>query len=191
MTAAPAALSSATRRIWRRAQTLSQYAKLWHDRRGAAAVEFALLAPVLMLMLVTMTDLALAFFAQSQLSAAVATGAQYAYLYGQAPASTFVSDVGSVVSNATTLTPLTSTVTFNNRTDTSNASACYCPTGTARNLTWGSAVTCGSNCGAANEVTAGGYVLVSASYTFHPIFPADTVITGNTPITQSFLVRVH
>jgi hypothetical protein len=49
------------------------------DRRGVAASEFALIAPVLVLLMVSMVDLANAMWRTSRLEMAARAGAQYAF----------------------------------------------------------------------------------------------------------------
>jgi Flp pilus assembly protein TadG len=168
-----------------------RFGRLWRSERGVAVVEFALIAPFLIVVLISTTDLALAFYSRSQLSAAVAAGAQYAYLNGQTPAATFIQDVGSVITHAVPVSISAPVVNFNNNTaNTGNAASCYCPTGTAQSLVWGNSLACGTACGSQNELTAGGYVLVQASHTFTPLFAADKFLVGNTTMTEYFLVRV-
>lgn len=55
--------------------------RLWHDRDGAAAVDFALTVPALTLMTVGVMQLGIAFLANAGLRNAVEAGARYATLY--------------------------------------------------------------------------------------------------------------
>lgn len=56
-------------------------ANLRHDERGAAAVEFALVAPALIMLIVGIVQLGVLFMANAGLRNAVAEGARYATLY--------------------------------------------------------------------------------------------------------------
>ena len=56
-------------------------AGLWRDRRGAGAVEFALLAPALLLFIIGIAQLGILFFANAGLKNAVGEGARYATLF--------------------------------------------------------------------------------------------------------------
>src|SRR4051812_1485265 len=56
--------------------------RIWHGNRGLAAVEFAIVAPVLLLMLGGLVDFSLAFLSKSQLASSVAVGAEYAFIVG-------------------------------------------------------------------------------------------------------------
>jgi Flp pilus assembly protein TadG len=55
--------------------------RLRRDRKGGAAVEFALVAPVLLSALVGVAQLGILFFANAGLSNAVAEGARYATIF--------------------------------------------------------------------------------------------------------------
>jgi Flp pilus assembly protein TadG len=55
---------------------------LWkRDQRGAAALEFALAAPLLLMFILGITQLGLLFFANAGLRSSVAEGARYATIY--------------------------------------------------------------------------------------------------------------
>lgn len=51
------------------------------DQRGASAVEFALVIPVLLTMIIGVMQIAIMFFADAGLQQAVETGARYATIY--------------------------------------------------------------------------------------------------------------
>ncbi|MGV3650893.1 MAG: pilus assembly protein, partial [Devosia sp.] len=59
-----------------------------------------------------------------------------------------------------------------------NADACYCPTGTAQNLTWGAAQTCGSPC--ASGGMAGKFVRISLSRNYTPLFAGYGIVNDGT-----------
>ena len=54
---------------------------LLHDRRGVSAVEFALVAPVLVLMIVGVVQMSRIFFADADLRNALAAGARQATIF--------------------------------------------------------------------------------------------------------------
>ena len=54
---------------------------LFRDQRGAGAVEFAIIAPVLFAMLIGMAQLGILYFANAGLKNAVGEGARYATLF--------------------------------------------------------------------------------------------------------------
>ena len=57
------------------------YQRIWRDRRGASAVEFALTIPVLLTMIIGILQLGMLFQAKAGLQQAVETGARYATTY--------------------------------------------------------------------------------------------------------------
>ncbi len=92
-------------------------ARLRRGRRGVAAVEFALVSPVLLLLAGGTADYALTFKAKGMLASSVAAGAQYAALVGPTVST---ADVRIVVQQKLSLPDANVTVT---------APACYCLTG--------------------------------------------------------------
>ena len=85
---------------------------------GNAAVEFALIAPVAMLMLVGVTDYGMAVYDRMQLSSAVRAGIQYAMHHSANPAT-----IEQVVMSALTIDHSAVTVTA--------GEVCECPNGAA------------------------------------------------------------
>lgn len=65
---------------FRKNRTLSR-AKILLDTRGVSAVEFAILAPMLIFMAVATTDLGMGFYRRMQVESAAQAGAQYAMLH--------------------------------------------------------------------------------------------------------------
>lgn len=127
---------------------------------GTAAVEFALLASLFMIIVAGTAEFGYWIYAASELTAAVSAGSQYAANNGAMVAtdpSGLATAISSVVNNANGAGWATSTVNVNNGSSTN----CYCPTGTPGNWTWGSAVACGSAC--AGGGVAGQFVTITAS----------------------------
>lgn len=56
-------------------------ARLAHDRRGVSVVEFALIAPIFILMIVAVTQFGALYYAHSSLRNAVSEGARYATIH--------------------------------------------------------------------------------------------------------------
>src|SRR3954449_11084270 len=86
------------------------------SRSGNVAVEFALIAPVAILMLVGITDYGMAVYDRMQLSSAVRAGIQYALHHSANPAI-----IEQVVMSALTIDHAAVTVTA--------AEVCECPAG--------------------------------------------------------------
>jgi Flp pilus assembly protein TadG len=185
----------------------ARLARLAGDRRGIAAVEFALVAPVFCLLFAAAVDFGGVLFTRFKLNAAVAAGANYAQVNsanvsaaGGAALATNIANIvqtndggawaddNVVVNNgpATTVVagaPTTSGVA-------ANADACYCPTGTSGALVWGSARTCGQACPGTDAGLAGKFVVITASKPYTPLF-ADYGIVRDGLITASATVQVQ
>ncbi len=126
---------------------------------GTAAVEFALLASLFLIIVAGTADFGYWIYGASELTAAVSAGSQYAENNGAMVATNpggLATAISTVVNNANGTGWATSTVNVNNGSSTN----CYCPTGTPGNWTWGSAVTCGSACAGG---VAGQFVTITAS----------------------------
>ena len=133
------------------------------DRGGVSAVEFAIVAPFLIGMLIPVTDLGLAFAKKTQLHNAVRAGTQYALVNGWD-----VNGITSAVNAATKVSPLSITP--------APGQTCGCPTGAGIN-----SVTCGSTC--PDRSDAGTYVTVSAQTTYNTVF--NYPVMGSTVVLYS------
>lgn len=124
-------------------------------RSGAAAVELAVCLPVLLMMMAAITDLGLALFGLSRLTAAVAAGAQYATLKGRDVSATAIKTLVETATDASTAT-----------VDTTR---CYCVevTDTEPRL---AVKGCGDSCGGTAKPVR--FASISATYTYRPLTPA-------------------
>ncbi len=147
---------------------------LRHDRRAVAAVEFTLVAPVLLSFIGGMADFGLALAAKGKLIHAVAQGAQYAYLN---PATTSTNII-AVVKNASYLTGVTATVP---------KLGYYCIGGTTAAPTL-VASSSGATC-AGDSTTAGYFAQIQANYTYTPIMPFYSLL-ATTTFTQTITTRL-
>lgn len=142
---------------------------LLRDRSGVAAVEFALIAPMLVAVLLPMTDLGMGAYQKMRVQDAAEAGAQYALKHGYDSAA-----ITSAAQNATSLgTNLAVTP----------SEACDCVSGGALVST-----PCGSNC--PDGSTAGTYVTVgtSASYSMVMSYPG---LSNPMTLTGSAVVRIN
>lgn len=153
--------------------------------RAVAAVEFALLAPVLGVILAGASDLGFREWSRSCLANAVAQGAYYAFRTGTGVSTTTVT---SLVQNASSLSGITA--------KTSATVACYCPTGTPATL--GPVVTvCAKACPADGILPAGilpgKYIVITASYQLTPFLPAYSILqtVAEQTITETATVRLQ
>jgi Flp pilus assembly protein TadG len=167
---------------------MERLASFRRGRRAVAAVEFALLAPILMMILAGAADFGFREWSRSCLANAVAQGAYYAFLTGPTVSTT---TVNSLVTNASSLAGVS--------VNTIAAVACYCPTGTPAVL--GSAVTpCTKACPADGTLPAGilpgKYIVITASYRQTPLIPFasnNTLLKTTTQqtITETATVRLQ
>jgi Flp pilus assembly protein TadG len=143
-------------------------------RRGVAALEFALVSPILLILLGGIADFGLALWAKSRLASAVAQGGQYAFLAG----------VGVTASQIQTMVRTTSTLSGVTAT-TPKPPGYYCLADTPPALTNS---TSGSVC--ADGTNAGFYVQITATYAYPAILPAFSTLASST-LTESTTVRIQ
>ncbi|UDL91347.1 pilus assembly protein [Mesorhizobium sp. PAMC28654] len=177
---------------------------LWHETTGVSAVEFALVSPILLLILAGTVDIGGSLKAKFELSTAVSAGSNYALLNGanvssaggSALANNIVAVTASglsgnggnvqVVINNGASTSLNASTSVTTQSGTaSNADLCYCPTSSGGALTWGSSVTCGSICSGGGM--AGKFVTISASKPYSPLFGGLDVVQGGNITVQSVI----
>jgi Flp pilus assembly protein TadG len=171
---------------------------------GIAAVEFAFLVPVFLVLMMGIVNVGQMLYDYYQLDQAVAAGAQYAALNGANVTSTngaalatsiatIVEDAnGTAWTNDAVVVNNGPSVTVSNGTATSsgtasNANSCYCPTGSAPGWSWGSAMECGASCTGSGQ--AGKYITVTATYNYTPILSLYSFMSG--PLTQSEAVETR
>lgn len=149
----------------------------WRNQRGIAAVEFALVATVLGLLLPAATDLALAVWANQQVGNAARAGAEYAA----------INTAGNGYNSSAISTAATSATSRSGVTATSTN---YCGTDSASGVTQ----TCILPCSCTSGPTTGTYVSVTASATYTPILPAmwGTILThGSLKLSATSVTRLN
>ncbi|WP_176224293.1 TadE/TadG family type IV pilus assembly protein [Maritimibacter sp. HL-12] len=166
---------------------------------GSIAVEFALVAPVLMFILAGVIDIGSATHAKLSLDARVTTTAEFALLQTTPGDQAAAEDLAVrlvnllrggadetaevVVNNAASAAWNGSEVTTASRPG--DASMCYCPTLMENDIAWGQATDCGTPC--ASGDSAGHFVQVSATTRHSTIFPGYAFIDGDRVETRSVL----
>jgi Flp pilus assembly protein TadG len=177
----------------------------WGQRKGTAAMELALIAPMLLILLTGIFDFARLYHDEIELSGAVAAAAQYALINASSINSTGVTSLAATLSGivansngsnwaGATVTAndgATSTVTGGTTTSSgtaANANSCWCPTGSPASLTWGTAATCGSAC--TGGTLAGKFVTITGTRVFSAIFGNYGVISNST-LQQSTIVQTQ
>ncbi|MDR3534844.1 MAG: TadE/TadG family type IV pilus assembly protein [Rhodopila sp.] len=147
------------------------------DARAVAAVEFAIAAPLLALVLAGATDFGLAMWSRSCLANAVAQGAYYAFLTGT---SVTLANVQAMVQNASSLSGVNVTA--------STAPVCNCPSGSPTTL--GSPkVACSSIC-TSGTTGPGEYLTITATYKLTSFLPLNSGL-GNRTVTDTVTVHLQ
>ncbi|MFB7146027.1 TadE/TadG family type IV pilus assembly protein [Agrobacterium deltaense] len=160
------------------------------DRKGNAAIEFALVVPIFALVFVESVDLGMLVFSRFQLEAAVSASASYAIAHSDQVDGSNGSELAKnlalmIASNYRG--EATAVIQVNNGPQASydgakikiggvysQANACYCPKGNAASVEWGSQVTCNSPCPDGGR--AGRYVAVTATQAYTPFFTMFDVV---------------
>ncbi len=150
-------------------QHLSRLRTLFHrlvirtanDASGAAAVEFAVIVPMLTLMLVSVTDIGFAVYRKMQVEDAAQAGAQYAIEHGFD-----ANAITNAVTSATNSSAISASPT--------PIKFCGCSTGSSI-----SAQSCGTPC--PSGAMAGTYTTVYAQGTYYTLLDYRLV-----PVTYSF-----
>jgi Flp pilus assembly protein TadG len=172
---------------------------------GIAAVEFAFLVPVFLIMLMGVIDISQLLSDYYQLDQAVAAGAQYAALnaanvtstngaaLATAIATTVESANGSAWANDTVVVNNGPSVSVTNGSSSSggtaaNANDYYCLTGSPPSWVWGTGYTTATTCSAGGN--AGKFVTITASYSYVPILKFYAFI-GRRTLTQNAAVQVQ
>lgn len=133
--------------------------------RGTSAIEFAMIAPAMILMSICTIDLGIGFYRYMQVESAAGAGARYAALHG------FSADtIAAAITNATSYSGISASPDPNQ--------FCGCPS------TSGVAVaTCGSTC--TGGAAAGTYVNASAQTVYTPIMSYPLLPSSFTLSAQS------
>jgi Flp pilus assembly protein TadG len=138
---------------------------------GTVLVEFAIIAPMMILLTVAGIDFGMLAYSQLEVQHAAQAGAQYAIECG-CSSSTAIS---SAVQNATTTLPLT----LPGGISATSSEACGCPTSSGVNF---------ASCSCSN---VGTYVTVNATATYHRILPLNSIFATSSPITLTSSARVR
>ncbi|QKD04485.1 TadE/TadG family type IV pilus assembly protein [Mesorhizobium loti] len=174
---------------------------LRRQKAGVSAVEFALVSPVLLVILAGTVDIGGSLKAKFELSSAVSAGSNYALLNGDkvnsSGGSALAGNIATIVtsglsSNGGNIQVLVNngpTFAYNATTSTAtqtgtaaNADLCYCP-GNSGAVAWSSPVACGSICSAGG--LAGKFVTISASKPYTPLFGGFGIVSNGNITVQS------
>ena len=146
--------------------------KVVRDARGLAGIEFAIVLPVLMLLLGGVADFALAFWSKGVLASSVAQGAQYAFLIGPKVSA---SSIQNIIGKRLTLPPADVAVT---------GPSCLCVSGVPATAV---AMRCEQKC--SDGTQPGTYLTISAQFTYVPILPFYSGL-ASTRLVEAATVRL-
>lgn len=149
---------------------LASFLRGEESRSGLAAIEFAVIAPTLAMVLICTCDIGLGIYHEMQVETAANAGAQYAALHGFS-----TSGIASAVTTSTSGFPVSATP--------APVQSCDCPNGTGV-----TPVTCGSTC--ADGTLAGTYVTVSAGGNYTTIIPYP-MFPNSFPLSAAAVVRIQ
>jgi Flp pilus assembly protein TadG len=172
---------------------LPSLARLARRENGTAAIELALLAPLLVLLLLNLVDFSLMIWSymEADYSAQMGVRAAYATCAGVAlPAMANCPGLNAAVATAIKGTSLGSRVTL---AGGSPSEGYYCVSGTSLQQVGSySAPPNPFNCAAAGNpnATPGDYIAVTVAYDFTPIFPGLSLASART-VTGSALQRLQ
>ena len=164
---------------------------LRRDGSGVAALDFGLLAPAWIALVVCTLDFTEAFYLKMRLAAAVDAAAQYAFLNAQ---TVTASSVASFLANVQTVARASAglgaaaavTVLFNNADSDANASNYYC-VGGASPVVFTSTGTGSASCG--GSVVSGKYVTITVSGTMSTFFSSDPAFGSTIVMSDAAMVR--
>jgi Flp pilus assembly protein TadG len=180
--------------------------RLVRRRQGTAAVEMALVAPMMLTLFAGIVDFARAYDQEIELSSAVAAAAQYALInaanINSTNAASLAATLSGIVANSNGAAWAGATVSVNDGATSTvasgsttsggtaaNANSCWCPTGaSAAAWSYGTAATCGSAC--AGGTLAGKFVTVTGTRAFSAIF-GNYGLISNTTLHQSAIVQAQ
>jgi len=165
------------------------------DRRGAAAVEFALIAPIFCILFAAAVDFGGVLHTQLKLDAAVAAGANYAQVnaanVSAANGAALAGNIASIVRTSDGAAYADGLVVVNNGPGVTisggtaspggtpgPADACYCPTGSGTAFAWGSATPCGAACPGGG--VAGKFVTITVTRLYNPVFSGYGMVADHT-----------
>jgi Flp pilus assembly pilin Flp len=146
------------------------------DRQAVAAVEFAICAPVIAMILAGAVDFGFREWSRSCLANAVAEGAYYAFRSGTGVS---LSNLQAIIQNASPLKGVT--------VPQPNPPFCSCPSGSPAALPK-TPTSCTTPC--SDGSTPGSYLQISASYRLNPLFAGISGL-GGASITEKVTVRLR
>ena len=166
---------------------------IWSDKRGVAAIEFALFAGFLSLAVLNVADVSMYIYQRMEAENATQVGAQAAWKtcdIAHLPASTNCPGLATAVQNAVSSTSLGTRVSLQSN---SPSEGYYCVNSANALQYAGDVSSKPADCTAAGmpSLQPGDYIQVQTTFPYAPLFPGITV-TGAfaTPITRTAMMRL-
>jgi Flp pilus assembly protein TadG len=170
-------------------------ARFFNDKGGVAAVEFALIAPLFLLILVGVADFGGALYTKFSLDGTVAAAANYAIQNSSSVSSTGGSglaiNLANIVASGHSANWANAMINVTNGPSAtltagvittggtaSNADTYYCPSKSGATITWGASTANGATC--ANGGLSGRFVQITASRAYAPIFGSYNIVQSKT-----------
>jgi Flp pilus assembly protein TadG len=163
------------------------------DRRGVAAIEFAIFAGLISIGMLNVTDIAVYVYQRMQVEYATQAGAQAAWhacSINQLPATTNCSGLNTAVQNAVQSTSLGTHITLQSG---SPAEGYYCVNSSNALQRVSDVSSKPTDCSSVGSpgLQPGDYIQISTTFAYAPLFPGITVAgTFTTPITRTALMRL-
>ena len=175
---------------------------------GIAAIEFAFVVPIFLVLLMGAVDMGQMLYAYYKLDQAVAAGSQYAILNSSSVSSTggaaLASNIATIVESANGSAWANDSIVVNNGPSATatngtittggtagNADSCYCPSGSPPSWSWGNAKSCNASCaGGGGSGISGKFVTITASYAYTPIIKIYSFLNNST-LSQSAMVQTQ
>jgi Flp pilus assembly protein TadG len=158
--------------------------RLRSDRSGLAALEFSLIAPVLLIVLGGIVDLGLATIGRSRLANGLAQAVQQSLAAGPGISA---AAVRTLVQDGARRSGLAEPVTV-----TVSGPACYCISGSPAALGASAPISPANTCTGACPTPAhgpGAFITITASFTYTPIVPLYSTISSRT-VSQTVTARL-
>lgn len=173
------------------------------DIRGVSTVEFALVVPVLLLIVAGVVDLGGALKAKFDLNSSISAASNFALLNADnvtaAKGSDLAAQIATIAQGGLSGNQGVVSISVNGgpgvtvtngaaqqQTGGSDADKCYCPTRSGGTISFGSAVSCGTQCSGSGG-TAGKFVVIRASKPHSPLFGGFGVIEAGNVTVQSVI----
>ncbi len=159
----------------------------WQSQCGVAMIEFAVVMPILVLLLLPMVDLGMGFYSKTQAMTAAQAGAQYAFVHGWSGTNgNSQTAILAAVSSATALSGIQALP--------APVLACGCADGTT--ITYSSPGgsftqnSCATLATCANSQKPGAYVTVSTQVDYTPLF-GFWILGATSTLSASSTVRIQ